>query len=190
MSSSEGRLECIVGPMYAGKTEELIRRLRRVVIAKQRIQVFKPHIDVRYGLENIVSHSALDLEKVTGVKPTVAHIRDVHMLYNGARVVGIEEVQFFEPKIIDTINGFVKDGVRVIVSGLDLDYTGKPFGVIADLLALADEVTKLTAICSACFGIATRTHRKVLSDTKQVVVGGNELYEARCKECWLKDWKP
>jgi thymidine kinase len=188
--TNTGYLEVICGSMFSGKSSLLIARLQREVIAKRKIQVFKPSIDTRYGLEAIVTHDARDLEQITKVKPTVVNTKDFKLYDKGTKIVGIEEVQFFDEKIIDIIDEMVnRENRKVIAVGLDLDYMGKPFGVIASLLAMADSVTKLTAICNVCSNDATRTFRKNIDHSKsqeQIVVGGVDLYEARCKECWLK----
>jgi thymidine kinase len=177
--SNPGWIEVITGSMFSGKSEELIRRLRRVQIARQRVQTFKPDIDGRYGLEHIVSHSAMkiDAELVRSAEEILERILP------RTEVVGIDEGQFFDQKLVDVANQLANSGKRVIVAGLDTDYLGKPFEPMPQLLAVAEYITKTLAICMRCGNPANHTQRLVAS-TDRVVVGGSEAYEARCRKCF------
>ena len=178
-----GVVEVISGAMFCGKTEELIRRLRRAHIAKQEVQVFKPIIDQRYSVEKVKSHSGSEFEAVP-----IEHASQILALLNkDTTVVGIDEAQFFDGEITSVVQQLAEEGVRVIITGLDTDFRGEPFGAMPILLAQAERVDKLTAICMICGEPATRTQR--LIDGKPahyrdpiVVVGAAELYEARCRE--------
>ncbi len=188
----KGTLEVICGPMFSGKSEELIRLLRRAKIAKQAVAVFKHALDNRTTLEHVVSHngSKLDAYATDDVKKIVAYIEE-----NNIRVVGIDEVQFFMNDIIPIICMLVDAGKRVIVSGLDLDFRGAPFGPIATLLAIADKITKLQAICTTCGHDAHFTQRLVNGqparfDDPIVLIGAQEAYQARCRDCYRIDKKP
>ena len=178
-----GWLEVICGPMFSGKSEEMIRRLRRAEIAGQRVVIFKPRIDDRYDAADVVSHAGGRMRAVAvdGVAELVARSA-------GHDVVGIDEVQFFDGAIVEASLGLANRGVRVVVSGLDQDFRRLPFGVMPELLAHAEFVDKLQAVCHRCGGTATTTQRLVdgrpapyLGDT--VVVGAAEQYEARCRDC-------
>ncbi len=190
-------LEVICGPMFASKTEELISRVKRAVIAKQKVIVYKPNIDHRYGNEIVLSHGNVNLEEISGIKPrAVSTFFDMTLDIDKEMpdVIAIEEVQFFKARLLTTISSFM-DGtlvcksnpvhsIKFICSGLDLDAFGKPFGIMPQLLAMADRVTKKTAVCVICRQrSANRTHRTI-STTEQVVVGGSESYEPRCLKCW------
>jgi thymidine kinase len=172
--------------MFAGKTEELIRRVKRCTISGQEIQVFKPSMDHRYGVERIVSHGKTDLETATGIRPTPIG-SERFLVKDETKVVAFDEVQFFDPGwIVPVVNGLLSDGIRVICAGLDLNTYGEPFGAMPTLLALADEVTKLKAICVCCKKDAGRTHRELpyAKAGEAVEVGGQGLYEPRCGVCW------
>ena len=174
--------------MFAGKTEELIRRLRRAVFAKQTITVYKPDIDKRYGLDNITAHSSLDLTVATGIVPTVlpcdlSEHNDLPITSDD--VIAFDEVQFFDATVVQMARFYVSKGKRVICAGLDLDRDGNPFGQMPLLLVHADEVTKITAICAKCQEVATRSFYLGEKVEGQNVVGGTESYEPRCKRCWL-----
>lgn len=177
-----GWLEVITGPMFSGKTEELIRRLRRAEIARHRVQVFKPVLDDRYSINHVASHAGTTFEALPVRTPQeiLAHLDPE------TRVVGIDEAQFFDSSIVDVVRALTERGLRVIVSGLDLDFRGEPFGPMPQLLALADEVTKLYAICMVCGSPATRSQRLIDGqpahyDDPVVMVGAAELYEPRCR---------
>lgn len=175
--SWRGWIEVVCGCMFSGKTEELIRRLHRAQIARQKLQVFKPIIDDRYGVEFVASH---DQSKI--LSTPVAHSRDIlNQLEDTTRVVGIDEAQFFDDGIVEVVDRLAHRGIRVIVAGLDMDFQGNPFGPMPKLLAIAEQVTKLMAICVQCGSPASRTQRNS-EDSKQVIVGATNLYEARCRE--------
>jgi thymidine kinase len=182
MRHTHGTIEVICGSMFSGKTDELIRRLVRATIAKQKVQVFKPTIDVRYAAEKVTSHAgsnydAIPVEKAADI-PT--------KIDQDTTVVGIDEAQFFDSEIVQVAKDLAKRGVRVIVAGLDTDFRGEPFGPVPVLMAEAEEVEKLHAICMICGDEASRTQRLVNGkpahyDDPIVIVGASELYEARCR---------
>lgn len=174
-----GWVEVICGPMFSGKTEELIRRLRRAEIARQRVQVFKPEIDKRYSEHEVVSHS----DQRTGAVPVASSRHVVERLQPDTEVVGIDEAQFFDPAIVGISDRLATQGRRVIVAGLDLDYRGVPFEPMPALIAMADDVTKLLAICMHCGNPASRTYR-ISSGKARVEVGAKDQYEARCRQCF------
>lgn len=171
-----GSIEVVCGPMFSGKTEELIRRVKRAQIAKQRVQIFKPAIDVRYDVEDVVSHSsqAIKSEPVENAVDILIRLKD------STRVVAIDEVQFFDENIITVVTKLAARGYRVICAGLDLDYRAQPFGPMPTLLALADEVMKIHAICTVCGAPATRSQRLGVSKDR-VLLGETDAYEARCR---------
>lgn len=171
-----GGIEVVCGPMFSGKTEELIRRVKRAQIAKQRVQIFKPAIDVRYDQTKVVSHSsqAIDSEPVNKATDILLNLRDT------TRIVAIDEVQFFDKGIIKVVEKLANRGYRVICAGLDLDYRGVPFGPMPMLLAMADDVQKIQAICTLCGAPATRSQRLIENDEK-VLLGEKESYDARCR---------
>lgn len=175
-----GILEVICGPMFSGKTEELIRRTKRAQIAKQKVQIFKPAIDDRYDAESVVSHSSQSLRAMPIKKSS-----DIFQyLGDTTRVVAIDELQFFDAGIVKILLKLARRGIRVICAGLDQDYKEEPFGVMPEVLALADHVTKLQAICTVCGGPATKTFRKFNNAKRKknkILVGEKELYEARCR---------
>lgn len=178
MHAEVGWIEVIVGPMFSGKSEELIRRLRRAQIARQPLQVFKPAIDDRYHATKIVSHSEASIEAVA--------VRDSRELAErvrrDTRVVGIDEAQFFDDGVVDVVQRLANRGMRVVMAGLDQDYTGKPFAPMPTLMAVAEYVTKSLAICTRCGSPASRSQRLVPAGS-QVLVGATEAYEARCRAC-------
>ena len=173
-----GWIEVIVGSMYSGKTEELIRRLRRAQIARQRVEIFKPAIDDRFAADAIVSHSELRIPS-----RAVRRARDILRYAHEAQVIGIDEGQFLGRELLGVCNQLAGRGKRVIVAGLDQDYRGKPFEPMPELLAIAEYITKTLAICMVCGAPANRTYRK-LKRGGRVVVGGMDLYEARCRRCF------
>lgn len=173
-----GWLEVICGPMFSGKTEELIRRLRRAVYARQRVQIFKPKIDTRYAEMEIVSHSRLSLM----AEPVTCAGDIVEFCKRDTEVVGIDEGQFFDRSLVDVAQSFADRGVRVIIAGLDQDFMGAPFEPMPELMALAEFVTKTLAICLSCGNPAGRTQR-LSRQSRRVVVGADESYEARCRRC-------
>ncbi len=172
-----GWIEVIAGCMFSGKTEELIRRLRRAQIAKQKVKIFKPKIDTRYSEGSIVSHSEQSLPSTI-----VEDVREIIHLSKDAQVVGIDEAQFFSSDVIHVCNTLASNGKRVIVAGLDQDYRGIPFEPIPHLLAIAEYITKTLAICVNCGNPADKTQRKIIS-AERVVVGAADIYEARCRKC-------
>jgi thymidine kinase len=184
MKHSDGRLEVICGSMFSGKTEELIRRLRRAEIARQKIQVFKPRLDDRYGVERVTSHNGLHV--IAQPVDKAQDIRD--LLEKDTTVVGIDEVQFFDHEVIDVCHELAAAGRRVIAAGLDMDFRGEPFGPMPVLMAQAEAVSKVRAICVVCGQEASRTQRLVNGepaayDDPVIVVGASEKYEARCRAC-------
>jgi thymidine kinase len=171
-----GWVEVICGCMFSGKTEELIRRMTRAQIARQKLQVFKPAIDVRYGREVVASHNS---NKIQSLPVTNAHEILTH-LSDGTRVVGIDEAQFFDSAVVEVVERLALRGIRVVVAGLDMDYLGRPFGPMPQLLAIAEQVTKLSAICVVCGAPATRSQR-ISPQEDTVLVGAHDSYEARCR---------
>ena len=176
---TQGWIEVIVGSMFSGKSEELIRRLRRAQIAKRKVQIFKPHLDNRYGDDHIVSHSDMRIES-----RTVASSRELlDSVAAETEVIGIDEGQFFDLELPIICNTLADQGKRVIVAGLDQDYLGKPFEPIPQLLAIAEYITKTLAICMVCGSPANHTQRLVAS-SERVLVGAQGTYEARCRHCF------
>ena len=172
-----GWIEVIAGCMFSGKTEELIRRLRRAEIARQNVVVFKPRIDTRFSAKAIVSHSDQSLPSLLVDDPN-----DILKLTNESQVVGIDEAQFFPMEIVEVCNTLANQGKRVIVAGLDQDYRGVPFEPMPQLLASAEYITKTLAICVVCGNPADKTQRKTQA-AERVVVGASDIYEARCRRC-------
>ena len=175
-----GRIEVICGSMFSGKTEELIRRMRRAQFAHQRVEIFKPSIDVRYSEEDVVSHQGNSI-----LSTPVDSSQSILLLGSGSDVIGIDEAQFFDEGIVSVCNELARRGVRVIVAGLDIDYLGNPFGPMPKLLAIADDVTKVHAICVRCGALAYVSHRIVEGD-RQVMLGEMKEYEPLCRECYEK----
>ena len=168
-----GRIEVICGSMFSGKTEELIRRMKRAKFAKQRVEIFKPAIDTRYSEEDVVSHDSHS-------------IASTPLLFTSEiDVVGIDEAQFFDSGLVDVCNQLANNGIRVIVAGLDMDFKGNPFGPMPQLYAIADEVSKVHAICVKCGQLASFSHRTVKNE-KQVLLGETSEYEPLCRECYLR----
>ena len=174
-----GWIEVICGPMFSGKTEELIRRLRRAVIARKRVEVFKPAIDNRYSDDEIVSHGDLRMES-----QVVSDAREItDRLDWRSEVVGIDEANFMGPNLVDVVQRLADGGKQVIVSGLDTDYLGRPFAPIPELLAVAESITKTLAICVRCGNPAKHTQR-LRGSEDLIVVGAADMYEARCRRCF------
>ena len=173
-----GRVEVICGSMFSGKTEELIRRLKRAQFAHQRVEIFKPSIDVRYSEEEVVSHQGSSI-----MSTPVDTSASILLLAQDTDVVGIDEAQFFDDHIVEVCNELASRGIRVIVAGLDLDFKAQPFGPMPQLCAIADEVTKVHAICVRCGALAYVSHRIVAGD-KQVMLGEKQEYEPLCRECY------
>lgn len=182
MKHNSGGVEVIAGSMFSGKTEELIRRLRRAKIARQKIQVFKPSLDTRFGQEKLASHSGAEFEAT----PIDRSTDILELLEPDATVVAVDEAQFFDDEITTVVQGLADRGIRVLVAGLDTDFRGEPFGPIPTIMVQAEHVDKLHAICMVCGGEASRTQRLIDGqpahyDDPIVVVGASEMYEARCR---------
>jgi thymidine kinase len=180
-SGGQGWIEVITGSMFSGKTEELIRRLKRAKIAKQQVEIFKPRIEVRYSVEEVVSHD----ENAIHSTP-VDSSANILLLATGVKVVGIDEAQFFDDGLVDVCNQLADSGVRVIIAGLDMDYKGVPFGPIPGLMSIAEYVTKVHAICVRCGNLANYTHR-LSEDDKLIVLGETDIYEPLCRICYSND---
>ena len=172
-----GWIEVICGSMFSGKTEELIRRLKRAKIANLKVEIFKPAIDVRYDEVNVVSHDANAI-----FSTPIDNSQTILLMAQDADVIGIDEAQFFDEEIVHVCETLALKGVRVIVAGLDMDYQGKPFGPMPNLLAIGDYLTKLHAICMKCGNIANISYRKT-TEAGQVLLGEKETYEPRCRNC-------
>ncbi len=173
-----GWIEVICGSMFSGKTEELIRRLKRAVYAGQSVKVFKPAMDVRYSSDDVVSH---DDNKLVAVG--IEHVRDIEQHMDGVEVVGIDEAQFMDMELVAVVELLALKGVRVIIAGLDMDYKGIPFGPIPELLAVAEYITKVHAICPHCGNLATHSYRLAVN-SERVMLGEKEAYEPRCRVCY------
>lgn len=177
-TEKRGWIEVITGSMFSGKTEELIRRLKRATIAMQEVEIFKPQIDVRYSEDEVISHD----ENAIRSTP-VSTAGNILLLANDVDVVGIDEAQFFDMGLIEVCNSLANKGIRVVVAGLDMDFLGRPFGPIPGLIATAEYVTKVHAICVRCGNLAHHTHRKLKAD-KLVLLGEKDLYEPLCRKCY------
>ena len=175
-----GWIEIICGSMFSGKTEELIRRLNRAKIARQRVEIFKPAVDTRYDPEDVVSHNE------NAIKSTpVQAASQILLLANSVDVVGIDEAQFFDNELASVCNLLANDGIRGIVAGLDMDFQGKPFGPIPSLMASAEYVSKVHAICMRCGSLASYSHRTI-KNKDLVVLGETDSYEPLCRKCYLE----
>jgi thymidine kinase len=183
--SRPGWIEVITGVMFSGKSEELIRRVRRGIIARRRVQVFKSHLDARYaGLYSVSTHDGREIEAA----PIDSAAEIFRMVRPDSELVAIDEAQFLDPEIVTVVSALAARGVRVILAGTDTDFRGEPFGAMGDLLAIAESVDKLQAICVICGDLATRNQRLVDGkparyDSPTILVGGRESYEARCRHC-------
>lgn len=175
-----GWIEVICGSMFSGKTEELIRRLNRAIIAGQNVTIFKPKVDNRYSKQKIVSHNSSAINSIP-----VNFANDILLQANNCDVVGIDEVQFFDEEIVNVANTLANDGKRVVTAGLDMDFMGRPFSPMDKLMATAEFVTKLHAICMKCGSMANYSHRRTNTD-QQVVIGEKDIYEALCRSCFYK----
>jgi thymidine kinase len=173
-----GWIEVICGSMFSGKTEELIRRLNRAKIARQKIQIFKPAVDKRYHDQNIVSHDQNSISSIA-----IDSSEEILALAADYEVIGLDEAQFFDVGILDVCSQLANEGKRVIVAGLDMDYLGNPFGPIPQLMAMAEFVSKVHAICMVCGEVASRSYR-ISNNDNQVLLGETDLYEARCRHCF------
>lgn len=183
MTTKTGHVEVICGSMFCGKTDELIRRLRRATIARQKVQVFKPAIDGRYNLEKVTSHAGSEFDAT----PLETSSEILEQLTEDTTVVAVDEAQFFDENIVNVVDELANRGLRVIVAGLDLNFKGEPFGCMPVLMARAEQVDKLQAICMVCGEPACRTQRLVNGkparyDDPVIIVGASELYEARCRQ--------
>jgi thymidine kinase len=173
-----GWIEVICGSMFSGKTEELIRRLKRAKIANQKVEIFKPRIDTRYDEMKVVSHDSNAI-LATPIENSVKLLEYTE----GVDVIGIDEAQFFDEGLTDICQKLALKGIRVIIAGLDMDYKGVPFGPVPNLLAVAEYITKVHAICSHCGNLATHSYRKV-ADGQRVMLGEKDTYEPRCRSCY------
>jgi len=181
--SRRGWIEVISGSMFSGKTEELIRRLKRARIAKQKVEIFKPQVDVRYSEDEVVSHDSNSIRSTP-----VSSSRNILLMANDVDVVGIDEAQFFDLGLTEVCNQLASQGIRVIVAGLDMDFRGAPFGPMPSLLASAEYVTKVHAICMRCGNLAQYSHR-ITDSEKLVVLGEKDSYEPLCRECFNDTFK-
>jgi thymidine kinase len=186
MGTGHGAIEVICGSMFSGKTEELLRRVKRAQIARHKVQVFKPIIDNRYSADHVQSHDAnrVPSRPVEKARDILKYVED------NTRVVGIDEAQFFDEAVVEVANKLAYRGIRVIVAGLDMDFRGQPFGPMPKLLAIAEDVTKLSAICMVCGGPASRSQRVGASSEDKILVGAKDFYEARCRFCHEPDVLP
>jgi thymidine kinase len=178
-----GWIEVVCGSMFSGKTEELIRRLNRATIARQRVEIFKPALDTRYHARDVVSHNANSIRSTP-----VALAQEILLLASGCDVVGIDEAQFFDESLVEVCVQLANRGTRVIVAGLDMDYAGKPFGPVPALMAVAEYVTKVHAVCVCCGELASYSFRMAASEEK-ILLGETDSYEARCRPCFLDGMK-
>ncbi|MCX6247211.1 MAG: thymidine kinase [Bacteroidetes bacterium] len=181
--SRTGWIEVICGSMFSGKTEELIRRLNRARIAKQKVEIFKPAMDTRYSEEQIVTHDAHAIPSTP-----VQSASQILLMVNDVNVVGIDEAQFFDSEITTVCNTMANNGIRVLVAGLDMDFLGVPFGPMPSLIATAEYVTKLHAVCMSCGDLAHYSHR-IVKNEKQVMLGEKDAYEPLCRKCYLEKHK-
>ena len=179
-ASGQGWIKVIAGSMFSGKTEELIRRLKRARFAKQKVEIFKPRIEVRYSENEVVSHDDNAIQSTP-----VDSAANIVLLANEVEVVGIDEAQFFDGGLVDVCNQLAYSGIRVIVAGLDMDFRGAPFGPMPQLMAVAEYVTKVHAICVRCGTLAHYTHR-LSADDKLIVLGETDIYEPLCRSCFSK----
>ncbi|MEA1898137.1 MAG: thymidine kinase [Bacteroidota bacterium] len=176
-----GWIEVIAGSMFSGKTEELIRRLRRAKYANQKVEIFKPQIETRYSEKEVISHDSRAI-----MSTPVESSANILLLVSDVEVVGIDEAQFFDKGLVEVCNKLANDGIRVIVAGLDMDYLGVPFGPVPKLMSIAEYVTKVHAICMRCGNLASYSHRLSNND-KRVLLGEKDAYEPLCRECFVED---
>lgn len=176
----KGWIEVVCGSMFSGKTEELIRRLKRAKIGKQRVEIFKPAIDKRYDDINVVSHDSNSI-----ISTPVENASSILLLANEVDVVGIDEAQFMDMEIVAVCNQLANKGIRVIVAGLDMDYLGKPFGPMPALMAIAEYITKVHAVCVQCGNLANHSHR-IINDENLVLLGEKDSYEPLCRDCFVE----
>jgi len=180
-ASRSGWIELICGSMFSGKTEELIRRLKRAQFANQQVEIFKPLLDVRYSVDEVISHDSNAIRSTPVSSPG-----NILLMTGDVDVVGIDEAQFFDNSIVAVCKQLADSGIRVIVAGLDMDYTGKPFGPMPDLMATAEYVTKVHAICVRCGNLAHHSHR-TLDNDNLVVLGEKDIYQPICRHCFNKE---
>jgi len=176
----QGWIEVITGSMFSGKTEELIRRLKRARIARQKVEIFKPRMEVRYSEEEVVSHDANSIHSTP-----VDSASNILLLSSDVEVIGIDEAQFFDDGLVEVCIQLANRGARVIVAGLDMDYRGQPFGPMPKMLSVAEYVTKVHAICLRCGSLANHTHR-LSEDDKLIVLGETDIYEPLCRACYAR----
>ncbi|MCX6198964.1 MAG: thymidine kinase [Bacteroidetes bacterium] len=179
-NTRKGWIEVVCGSMFSGKTEELIRRLKRAKIANKKVEIFKPGIDTRYHDENVVSHNANSIRSTP-----ITHSENILLLAEGVDVVGIDEAQFLDAELPRVCEQLAQKGIRVIVAGLDMDFEGKPFGPVPHLLSIADYITKVHAICVKCGDIAHFSYR-TSQDRNKILLGEMESYQPRCRTCFYK----
>ena len=179
-AGKRGSIEVIAGSMFSGKTEELIRRLRRAMFAGLKVEIFKPSIDVRYSEDRVVSHDEKSI-----VSTPVENASSILLLASGVGVVGIDEAQFFDNSLVEVCTRLADAGTRVIVAGLDMDFAGNPFGPMPALMAVAEYISKVHAICVRCGNLANYSYRKV-KDDKIVMLGEKDIYEPICRSCYIK----
>jgi thymidine kinase len=175
-----GSIELITGSMFSGKTEELIRRLRRAQFAGLKVEIFKPSLDKRYSETRVVSHDETSISSTP-----VENASSILLLANDCDVVGIDEAQFFDSSVVDVCNSLADNGIRIVVAGLDMDFMGRPFGPMPALLAIAEYVTKVHAICTRCGNLAQYSFRKS-DEARQVLLGEKDIYEPLCRRCYNK----
>ena len=180
LTQQQGRIEVICGSMFSGKTEELIRRLKRARIARQRVEIYKPAIDTRYSDNDVVSHDANSIPSTP-----VESARSILLMASDAQVVGIDEAQFFDDAIVEVCNELANSGKRVIVAGLDMDFKGIPFGPMPQLMAIAEDETKVHAICVKCGNLAHVSHR-IVKDEQRELLSEQHEYEPLCRQCYNK----
>lgn len=174
----KGWIEVVCGSMFSGKTEELIRRLKRAQIANKKVEIFKPTVDTRYDVVNVVSHDSNSIRSTP-----ITHSENILLMAEGIEVVGVDEAQFMDMELPAVCEQLARKGVRVIIAGLDMDFEGKPFGPMPHLLAIADYITKVNAICMKCGDIAHFSYRKAASKSK-ILLGEKDSYEPRCRSCY------
>lgn len=184
-----GWIELIVGPMFSGKSEELIRRIKRAIIANQKVIVFKPSIDKRYEKDKVVSHNGIKIEAVIANNSL-----EIYQKSQNFDVIGIDEAQFFDNQLIEVVEKLADKGKRIIIAGLDQDFRGEPFSFMPYLMAIADSVDKLHAICVICGAVATKSQRLINGkpapyDSPTIIIGANETYQPRCRKCFQKPQK-
>lgn len=179
-AGKRGSIEVIAGSMFSGKTEELIRRLRRAMFAGLKVEIFKPSIDVRYSEDRVVSHDEKSI-----ISTPVENASSILLLASGVGVVGIDEAQFFDNSLVEVCTRLADSGTRVIVAGLDMDFAGNPFGPMPALMAVAEYISKVHAICVRCGNLANYSYRKV-KDDKIVMLGEKDIYEPICRSCYIK----